>query len=86
MPDNREAIVKTLNAKDHSKRVLIIHRPDGYYSIRPESWDTLEYEDVSRSLWLPIDLHSGIYATIEIVEKEACAEYPWAKGESECVE
>ncbi len=82
MPDRLGKVVKTLQPKDPTVRVLIIERPDRRYAIRPERlWPPVELADRPSipAYWHPTSDHSGIYATIEIAELEAYAEYPWLR-------
>jgi hypothetical protein len=79
MPDNRGDIVKVLPSTDPNTRVVIVKRPDGYFAIRPEQWRA-RVHDANLGIaarWMPLNRVSGIFASVELAEKEALVEYPW---------
>ena len=80
MPDNRGDIVKVLPGTDPNKRrVAIVKRPDGYFAIRPEKWRVPDATFGIASSWVTINPRSGIFASVELAEKEAFAVYHWLK-------
>ena len=76
MPDNRGAIVKILRSTDPDRRVVIVRRSDGLFAIRPENWRTFVVK-TAPPRWVPATWASGIFATIELAEKEARFDYKW---------
>ena len=82
MPDNRGEIVKIIPAtNDPMRRVAIVQRQDGHYAIRPERLSTARWfpELVITSKWVAMELKSGIFASIELAEKEAFVLYRWIR-------
>jgi hypothetical protein len=85
MPDKSRAVVKTFQSKDQAERVLIIRRPDGLYSIGLERWRPAFEQAPAPPIpayWAPAYERSGVYASIEIAEREACSLYPWLRREN----
>jgi hypothetical protein len=74
MPDNHGNLVKVLPSNDPSIRLAIVQRPDGYFSIRPEKFKSFPDTTIF-SRWLPAESVSGIFASIDLAEKEAYASY-----------
>ena len=84
MPDNRGEVVKALPGRDTSTRVAIVRRSDGHYAIRPERWRESVYrEEVIWAGWVPTNYGSGIFASVDLAQKQAYADYPWARPLSE---
>jgi hypothetical protein len=82
VPDNHGELIKILTSGDPLKRVVIVHRADGFYALRPERWDE-EADWHDRSYvggWLPMEWESGIFEDIALAEKQAYADYRWLKA------
>jgi len=86
MPDNNGGVVKTLQSKDSTQRVLIFRRSDGHYSISAQRWWPASHDPPAPPIpahWGPFPGQRGIYANLEIAEEEAYALYPWTRAEDE---
>src|SRR5580704_7192389 len=76
MPDTDGEAAKALPGREDTVRVVIVKRPDGNYSIRPERWlKRVFHEGVIAARWVPLNQVSGIFKTIELAEREARFDY-----------
>ena len=78
MANNYGETVKELRGRDPLRRVLIVRRADGCYTIRPERWYQNVYEgSLVAEGWKPLDTHSGLYASSELAERDAPYRVSW---------
>lgn len=63
------------------RRVANVRRRDGYYAIRPEKMMKSRFfpELVIASRWIPMEWQLGTFASVELAENEAYANYPWIR-------
>jgi hypothetical protein len=70
--------VKTLTEPSGKQRVRIILRDDGMFVLKPERWSEEYWEGkLIWKGWAPIGRSPSFFASLEIAEREALAEYKW---------
>ena len=69
----RPEVVKTLIRGDGKRRVLILRRPDGWYSFREEAG----YDREHGKYWAELPSHASICDRADSAEREARATIPW---------
>lgn len=71
-------ILKVLHSPDQARRVLIVERADGHYSLQVEK----RYQNVFEGTlvaegWQRLPDAPSVFQTVEIAEREAKTRFPW---------
>ena len=70
--------VKILLSGDGKRRVRIVRRSDGNYSVLPERfYENVIEGEVHWRGWITIPAMTSLYQSAEIAEREARANYSW---------
>ena len=66
------AVAKILESTDHTRRVLIVSRPDGAFGLVAQKWHRNAYQGhLIFEGWVSLAAHKSIIESVEIAEREA---------------
>jgi len=71
-------VVKILQGADQKRRVLIVERDDGAYTLIVQRYYKNVYEgQLIADGWISVPAWISIYQTVEIAEREATEQFRW---------
>jgi len=71
-------VVKILQGADQKRRVLIVERDDGTYTLISQRHHQNVYEgQLIADRWASMPAKASIYQTVEIAEREATEQFRW---------